>query len=192
MPNLAEASTIVVIQQPVPRCPRCTLFPAAAIDDGPRPFTVLSENIVAWTTADGTPAALRDGCCHRGARLSKGRMVDARIVRADQRWTHACTGTGVRVPRFSVDVTRFTPVEQSPANATVPARHGQEPHGCVWVALADPINAIRGFPEDGQPGDPHILQRHQNGAPALCAGWRTRSATPTIRSSTRAGSTPSP
>ena len=36
----------------------------------PQPFTLLGENIVLFLDEQGRPAALKDRCCHRTAKLS--------------------------------------------------------------------------------------------------------------------------
>jgi|GEM_PF-6387331 len=41
----------------------------------PSAFTLLGEPIVLFLDAQGQPAALKDRCCHRTAKLSKGRCV---------------------------------------------------------------------------------------------------------------------
>ncbi len=71
---------MLVTRQPVLRRFRYALLPMSAFDVGPRPLTPLGEHLVVWKTADGTPAALRGRCCHRTAKLSKGHVIDGRIV----------------------------------------------------------------------------------------------------------------
>ena len=44
------------------------------LKDGPKPFRLLGEDIVLFLDKDGKPAALKDRCCHRTAKLSKGWM----------------------------------------------------------------------------------------------------------------------
>jgi len=51
-----------------------------ALDKGPVPFRLLGEDIVLFKTADGSPAALLDRCCHRSAKLSKGWVSEGNIV----------------------------------------------------------------------------------------------------------------
>ena len=47
-------------------------LPVGKLQDGPKPFTLLGENIVLFLDGEGKPAALADRCCHRTAKLSKG------------------------------------------------------------------------------------------------------------------------
>ena len=149
-----ETHTMLVTRQPVLRRFWYALFPIGAIADGPKPFTLLGEHLVVWKTADGSPAALRDRCCHRTAKLSKGHVVDGRIVCGYHGWTYDCSGRCVRIPQF-------TEGEQIPAGAKVPAFHCQEKYGYVWVALDDPLRPIPDFPEDGRPGYRRIFQLYQ-------------------------------
>ena len=46
--------------------------PLDMLKNGPKPFTLLGENIVLFLDRDGNPAALADRCCHRTAKLSQG------------------------------------------------------------------------------------------------------------------------
>ena len=48
------------------------VMPLSALADGPKPFTLLGEDIVLFLDETGAPAALKDRCCHRTAKLSKG------------------------------------------------------------------------------------------------------------------------
>ena len=63
---------MLVTQQPVLRHFWHAVMPLSALAQGPKPFTLLGENIVLFLDGTGEPAALRDRCCHRTARLSKG------------------------------------------------------------------------------------------------------------------------
>ncbi len=145
---------MLVTQQPVLRRFWYALFPISAIEQGPKPFTLLGERIVVWKTADGTPAALRDRCCHRTAQLSKGHVVDGQIVCGYHGWTYNAQGRCVRIPQF-------TDGEQIPRGAVVPTYRCQEKYGYVWVALEEPLRPIPEFPEDAQPGYRRIFQLYQ-------------------------------
>ena len=63
---------MLVTRQPVFRRFWHAAMPLADLAGGPKPFTLLGEDIVLFLDADGRPAALRDRCCHRTAKLSKG------------------------------------------------------------------------------------------------------------------------
>lgn len=51
----------------------CRLDDLAA---GPKPLELMGEQIVLFLDGEGNPAALKDRCPHRTARLSKGRCAD--------------------------------------------------------------------------------------------------------------------
>uniref|UniRef100_UPI0035CB7077 Rieske 2Fe-2S domain-containing protein n=1 Tax=uncultured Caballeronia sp. TaxID=1827198 RepID=UPI0035CB7077 len=67
---------MLVTRQKVLRRFWYAIMPVSDLDDGPKPFTLLGVSIVLWKGAGGKPHALRDRCCHRTAKLSKG-FVDA-------------------------------------------------------------------------------------------------------------------
>lgn len=144
---------MLVTQQAVLRRFWYALMPMSQLDDGPQPFTLLGEDLVLWKKADGAPAALRDRCCHRTAKLSKGFVQDGQLVCGYHGWTYDCSGACVRIPQ--------NPDGQIPAGAKVPAFHCQERYGYVWVALEDPLKDIPVFPEDGAPGYRRIFQFYE-------------------------------
>ena len=144
---------MLVTQQPVLRRFWYALMPMTALDDGPKPFTLLGEKIVLWKKSDGSPAALRDRCCHRTAQLSKGFVENDNIVCGYHGWTYDCTGACVRIPQ--------NPGANIPSGAKVPAFHCQQKYGYVWVALEDPLRPIPHFPEDGQPDYRRIFQFYE-------------------------------
>ena len=129
------------------------LMPMSLLDDGPKPFRLMGEDIVLWKQADGTPAALADRCCHRTAQLSRGTVEDGNIVCGYHGWTYDCTGTCVKIPQ--------APDMAIPPGAKVPGYRAQEKYGYVWVALDDPLKPIPHFPEDGMPGYRRIFQFYE-------------------------------
>jgi phenylpropionate dioxygenase-like ring-hydroxylating dioxygenase large terminal subunit len=122
---------MLVTRQPVLRRFWYAVMPMDRLDAGPQPFTLLGEDIVLWKKADGTPAAVKDRCCHRTAKLSKGFVENGNIVCGYHGWTYDCTGACVRIPQ--------QPDLAVPAGAKVPAYHCAERFGYAWVALDDPI-----------------------------------------------------
>lgn len=144
---------MLVTRQPVLRRFWYALMPAAMLDDGPRPFTLLGERLVLWKRADGSPAALRDRCCHRTARLSKGWVDGDTIVCGYHGWQYDCSGRCVKIPQLAGD--------RIPAGAQVDAFRCQERYGYVWVALEEPLRGIPDFPEDGRPGYRRIFQFYE-------------------------------
>ena len=129
---------MLVTKQPVLRRFWYALFQMSEIEAGPKPFRLLGEDIVVWKTEDGSPAAVRDRCCHRTAKLSKGWVEKGNIVCGYHGWTYDCTGTCVRIPQFEKG-------ERIPSAAKVPAYHCAEKYGYVWVALEDPLRPIPDF-----------------------------------------------
>ena len=144
---------MLTTQQKVLRRFWYALMPMSFLDDGPKPFTLMGEDIVLWKQADGTPAAVRDRCCHRTAKLSKGFVENGNIVCGYHGWTYDCTGSCVKIPQ--------APDMQIPASAKVPAFRAQEKYGYVWVALDEPLKPIPHFPEDGAPGYRRIFQFYE-------------------------------
>ena len=54
---------MLTTRQPVFRKFWHACMPLAHLADGPRPFTLLGENIVLFLDENGEPAALKDRCC---------------------------------------------------------------------------------------------------------------------------------
>lgn len=126
---------MLVTKQPVLRRFWYAVMPMAKLADGPKPFTLLGEDIVLWLQADGTPAAVRDRCCHRTAKLSKGFVTEAgHLACGYHGWEYDCSGACVRIPQ--------APEMQIPAGAKVPAYHCQARFGYAWVALDDPLQPL--------------------------------------------------
>lgn len=148
---------MLVTHQPVLRRFWYALLPLEQLDDGPQPFTLLGEPLVLWKDAHGQPAALRDRCCHRTARLSKG-FVDAEghIVCGYHGWTYDTVGHCVRIPQHADGAV--------PAGAQVPAYRCVARYGYVWVALDEPLAPLPEFAEDANPGFRRILQFHERWA----------------------------
>ncbi|WP_066254498.1 aromatic ring-hydroxylating dioxygenase subunit alpha [Hydrogenophaga flava] len=145
---------MLVTKQPVLRRFWYALMPITHLDDGPKPFTLLGEDLVVWKQSDGTPAALRDRCCHRTARLSEGWVNEAgHITCGYHGWQYDCSGACVKIPQLTS--------EKIPPGAKVPSFRCVEKYGYVWVALEEPLAGIPDFPEDGQPGYRRIFQFYQ-------------------------------
>ena len=141
---------MLVTRQPVLRRFWYAVLQASQLLDGPKPFTLLGVPIVLWRKADGTPAAVRDRCCHRTAKLSLGSVEGDHIVCAYHGWSYDGTGRCVRIPQ--------NPEGQIPATSKVAGYHCQEKYGYVWVALDDPLKPIFDLDVDGQPGYRRIHQ----------------------------------
>ena len=123
------------------------------LKDGPKPFRLLGEDIVLFLGADGKPAALKDRCCHRTAKLSKGWCRDGLIVCGYHGWTYDHAGKLVHVPQF--------PVQQQVPNLSTPAYHCQARYGYAWVALDDPLTPILDACEEDDPAYRRIPQFYE-------------------------------
>src|SRR5688572_18561770 len=105
---------MLVTKQKVLRRYWYCVMPVGLLSEGPRPFTLLGENIVLWLDGEGKPAAVQDRCCHRTAKLSKGYCEDGNIVCGYHGWTYDRSGKCVRIPQNDEGV-------QIPSGARVPA-----------------------------------------------------------------------
>lgn len=150
---------MLVTKQPVLRRFWYALMPVTHLDDGPKAFTLLGEEIALWKQANGNPAAVRNRCVHRTARLSKGFVQGNNIVCGYHGWTYDCNGSCVAIPQ--------NPEKSIPTHAKVKSYHCQEKYGYVWVALEDPLRPIPEFPEDDLPNYRRIFQFYEK--------WKTSS-----------------
>ncbi|MDE2146565.1 MAG: aromatic ring-hydroxylating dioxygenase subunit alpha [Burkholderiales bacterium] len=148
---------MLTTRQPVFRKFWHAVMPLSMLHDGPQPFTLLGEAIVLFLDAQGRPAALRDRCCHRTARLSKGRCVAGALECGYHGWTYDGTGRVIRIPQYE-------PGREIPAEYRTPAYRCQARYGYAWVALEAPIAEIPPMPEFGAPGWRTIFQFHETWA----------------------------
>src|ERR1700737_2679397 len=77
------------------------VMPLDHLQSGPKPFRLLGEDIVLFLDAGGAPAALRDLCCHRTAKLSKGWCEGGEIVCGYHGWQYDRDGHLTRIPQFA-------------------------------------------------------------------------------------------
>jgi phenylpropionate dioxygenase-like ring-hydroxylating dioxygenase large terminal subunit len=153
---------MLVTQQPVLRKFWHAVMPLTELALGPKPFTLLGENIVLFLDAAGEPAALRDRCCHRTARLSKGWCVDAqgkacargRIQCGYHGWTYDRTGQVVSIPQFEAGRAILLDYKTT-------AYLCQSRYGYVWVALEEPLADIPDIPEFADPAYRTIFQFYE-------------------------------
>jgi phenylpropionate dioxygenase-like ring-hydroxylating dioxygenase large terminal subunit len=149
---------MLTTRQPVFRKFWHAVMPLTQLQGGqPQPFTLLGENIVLFLDAEGQPAALQDRCCHRTARLSKGRCVDGALQCAYHGWTYDAAGRVIRIPQYE-------PERPIPADYRTPAYRCVAKYGYAWVALEEPIAPIPEVPEFGAPGWRTIFQFHEEWA----------------------------
>ena len=124
--------------------------PVDSLKEGPKPFTLLGENIVLFLDAEGKAAALHDRCCHRTAKLSKGTVTNGLIACAYHGWQYNAAGKLVKIPQFTDD--------QPVPDARVPSCFAESRYGYVWVALEEPLRPIPDIPEETTPGYRRIHQ----------------------------------
>jgi phenylpropionate dioxygenase-like ring-hydroxylating dioxygenase large terminal subunit len=124
--------------------------PVDTLADGPKPFRLLGEDIVLFLDGEGAPAALRDRCCHRTAKLSKGWAVDGHVVCGYHGWEYDAAGKLAKIPQF--------PPGQPLPDARVDAFRSKARYGYVWVCLGEPLADIPDLPYEGAPGYRRIHQ----------------------------------
>jgi phenylpropionate dioxygenase-like ring-hydroxylating dioxygenase large terminal subunit len=146
---------MLVTQQKVFRKFWHAAVPLSMLAEGrPVPFTLLGENLVLFLDGEGRPAALKDRCCHRTARLSKGRCVNGALECGYHGWTYDGTGRVIRIPQY--DAGRAIPAEYR-----TPAYRCTAHLGYAWVALEEPIAPLPAVPEFGAAGWRTIFQFHE-------------------------------
>ena len=94
--------------------------------------------------AQGQPAALKDRCCHRTAKLSKGFVEGDHIVCGYHGLTFDTSGTCIAAP-----------TQATPPKACVRSYPLAERYGLVWIWMGDPAQAdpakIIDIPQWGSP-----------------------------------------
>lgn len=130
------------------------VMPLTELQDGPRPFTLLGENIVLFLDELGEPAALKDRCCHRTAKLSKGWCSNGRLQCAYHGWTYDRNGRVVHIPQYE-------PGRAIPPDYATTAYHCKARYGYAWVALEDPLEGIPLVPEFYDSGYRTIFQFYE-------------------------------
>src|SRR5690606_37927156 len=131
-------------------------YAVIAIDDlkdGPKPFRLLGEDSVLFIDKTGKPAALKDRCCHRTAKLSKGCMNAGKIVCGYHGWTYDRTGKLTRVPQL--------PEQQEVPSLSSRACDGEARYGCAWGALDEPLMPILDAVEEHDPKFRRIPQFYE-------------------------------
>jgi phenylpropionate dioxygenase-like ring-hydroxylating dioxygenase large terminal subunit len=139
------------------------VLPMADLATGPRAFTLLGQPLVLWLTADGKPAALRDRCCHRSAKLSMGGVQNGCLRCPYHGWAYDRQGRCTFVPQLGPEATL-------PNTYRVEAFPCQGRYGYVWVCLAqDPLQPLPDIPEAEDPQNRLIPQFYE---PWHCSGLR--------------------
>jgi ferredoxin-NADP reductase/phenylpropionate dioxygenase-like ring-hydroxylating dioxygenase large terminal subunit len=129
------------------------IMPMHELANGPKPFKLMGVDIVLFLDEHGKPAALRDRCCHRTAKLSKGWCEGGKIVCGYHGWTYDAKGALVRIPQLDA----ATPLP----GHKVDAYWCMERYGYAWVALEEPIEDLFDIPEDSDPAYRRIFQFYE-------------------------------
>jgi len=151
---------MLVTQQPLLKHFWYPVIPLERLGDEPVALRLLGVDIAVWLGEDGQPAAVRDQCVHRRARLSGGWISGCQIVCPYHGWTYGTDGICTYIPQ-----TPTTP----PGRAQVAAYHCQARYGYVWVALAEPLTALPQMPEHDDPSMRIIPEFYEQWQ---CAGLR--------------------
>jgi phenylpropionate dioxygenase-like ring-hydroxylating dioxygenase large terminal subunit len=153
---------MLVTQQPVFQNFWYPIIPLNTLTDGPQAFTLLGQPLVVWLNAAGQPAAVRDRCCHRTARLSLGSVDQGHICCPYHGWQFDEQGVCVKVPQLRPD-------DPIPDRYRVESFACQEKYGYVWVCLGEAIAPIPEIPEADTIGYRLIPEFYE---PWNCAGLR--------------------
>ncbi len=153
---------MLVTQQPVFRRFWYPVLPLEELVDGPKAFQLLGEPLVLWLDEHNHPAAARDRCCHRTAKLSLGQVSEGRICCPYHGWEFDPSGACVRVPQLE-------PECAIPANYRVQAYRCTARYGYVWVCLEDPLIDI---PQINEADDPSYRLIPEFYEPWQCAALR--------------------
>lgn len=137
------------------------VIPVQKLADVPQPFELLGQPLALWLDATGKPAAVRDRCCHRSAKLSLGKVVEGNIACAYHGWEFNSAGACIHMPQSKNG-------SISPSY-TVPAYRCVERYGYAWVCLGEPLLDIPTIPEAT---DPAYRLIHEFYEPWHCAGLR--------------------
>ncbi|MFH7242488.1 MAG: Rieske 2Fe-2S domain-containing protein [Spirulina sp.] len=139
------------------------VLPLADLAAGPQSFTLLGQSLVLWITETGQPAALRDRCCHRSAKLSMGVVENGGVRCPYHGWAYNREGACIRVPQLEAGST-------IPKSYRVDAFPCQARYGYVWVCLShDPLLPLPEIPEADDPQNRMIPQFCE---PWHCSGLR--------------------
>ena len=107
-----------------------------------KPIGVLrmGERLAFWRTTDGEVVCMRDLCPHRGAALSKGKLIENRLQCPFHGFEFNREGACVRIPANGVD----GPVPKAMRAHTYPAK---EQNGFIWIWWGDWQENLPGIPQ---------------------------------------------
>jgi len=129
------------------------IMPVHELATGPKPFKLMGVDIVLFLDEEQKPAALRDRCCHRTAKLSKGWCEGGKIVCGYHGWTYDSSGALVKIPQLD----DATPLP----GHKVDSYWCMERYGYAWVSLEEPIEDLFDIPEDRDPAYRRIFQFYE-------------------------------
>lgn len=133
------------------------VMPLSLLVDGPKPFKLLDQDLVLFLDETGSPAALRDRCCHRTAKLSKGWTKQGRIQCGYHGWTYDRGGKVVEIPQWQEG-------QPIPDQLGTTAYHAKAKYGYAWVCLGEPLAEIPHLPEFEDPQFRTIFQFYETWA----------------------------
>lgn len=111
------------------------------VGDEPLGVTLLGETVVIFRDDTGQISAFNDLCPHRGAQLSKGRIVQGRLMCPYHGFQYDGQGKCRYIPSQPKDHQRI------PARLALTPFHTAVRYGLVWVAMEEPVQPIPEFPE---------------------------------------------
>ena len=129
-------------------------YPVAFVEDlerGPLARTLLGEDLVIWSPANGDVAAAYDRCPHRSARLSAGSVEEGCLICPYHGWQYGGDGKAVVIPQLEPGV----PI---PPRAQLTSVSAAERYGVVWVALEPPVRPVPDVPAADELGVRTIRQ----------------------------------
>lgn len=100
---------------------------------------LLGREVVLWRDSAGHVHVWEDLCVHRGARLSKGWVIDDTLVCPYHGWRYDCSAKCTLIPA--------TPSQPPPVKARAFPYRSVERYGFVWACLGEPTTDIPVFPE---------------------------------------------
>src|SRR6266511_109403 len=106
---------------------------ATQLSSALRTTQVLDQELVLFRDDAGHPHAFLDRCCHRGAPLSLGEVVDGTLACRYHGWRHDRTDMCVHIPSL-------TSVRRIPKGYEVPAFPCVEADGYVWLWVGPPAS----------------------------------------------------
>lgn len=127
-----------------------------ALAAGPQPFTLLGEEIVLWLAAPGRPAATRDRCPHRSAKLSvDSTVVNGNISCGYHGWQFDHAGKCKLIPQLPGQV-------PDDKRNCVKSYRCEERYGLAWVCLDEPLLAIPAIPHADDPAFRQVFEYEED------------------------------